>query len=241
MTLIDQIDKERIPAHIAIIMDGNGRWAQAKGQPRTAGHAQGVEVVKNIAADAARIGVKFLTLYAFSTENWNRPTAEIEALMKLILDYLEEETFMKNDIRFRVIGGVELLPPAVQKRLNDCIEHTAANDRMTLTIALSYSSRWELTTTMQKMASDVKNGVLQPEDIRSLSSTVFCFDGELDILALAVDLQHGAVAGVSCGSVPIPNSTSATPTGQTSMPNVCTRPSWTSSTASDASARRATR
>ncbi|MBR4757262.1 MAG: isoprenyl transferase [Bacteroidaceae bacterium] len=165
MSLLDKIDKERIPAHIAIIMDGNGRWAQAKGQPRTAGHAQGVEVVKNIAADAARIGVKFLTLYAFSTENWNRPTAEIEALMKLILDYLEEETFMKNNIRFRVIGGVELLPPAVQKRLNDCIEHTAANDRMTLTIALSYSSRWELTTTMQKMANDVKNGILQPEDI----------------------------------------------------------------------------
>lgn len=160
-----EIDKTRMPEHVAIIMDGNGRWAKAKGLPRTAGHAEGVEAVKKITAEAARLGIKYLTVYTFSTENWNRPAAEIEALMGLLLDHLEEETFMKNNVRFRVIGGVERLPQAVQKRLNECMERTAGNTRMTMVVALSYSSRWELTQTMQQMAHDVKNGTLQPEDI----------------------------------------------------------------------------
>ncbi|MDE6634815.1 MAG: di-trans,poly-cis-decaprenylcistransferase, partial [Bacteroidaceae bacterium] len=122
-------EQNRIPEHVAIIMDGNGRWAKAKGLPRTAGHAEGVETVKKITAEATRMGIKYLTLYTFSTENWNRPQPEIEALMGLILDHLEEETFMKNDVRFRAIGGLELLPPNVQKRLQACMEHTAGNKR----------------------------------------------------------------------------------------------------------------
>lgn len=159
------IDNSRIPEHVAIIMDGNGRWAQKKGLPRTAGHSQGVETVKKITTEATRLGVKYLTLYTFSTENWNRPAAEIEALMGLILDHLEEEIFMKNDVRFRALGGLELLPTKVQQRLAECMERTAGNKRMTLNIMLSYSSRWELTETMRHIAEDVKQGVLQPKDI----------------------------------------------------------------------------
>ena len=159
------IDKNRIPEHVAIIMDGNGRWAKQKGLPRTAGHAQGVETVKKITTEATRLGIKYLTLYTFSTENWNRPAPEIEALMGLILDNLEEEIFMKNDVRFRAIGGLELLPPRVQQRLNECMERTAGNQKMTMNVMLSYSSRWELTETMRKMAEDVKAGNLQPNEI----------------------------------------------------------------------------
>ena len=159
------IDKNRIPQHVAIIMDGNGRWAKQRGLPRTAGHAEGVETVKKITTEATRLGIKYLTLYTFSTENWNRPAPEIEALMTLILDNLEEEIFMKNDVRFRAIGGLELLPPKVQKRLQECMERTARNKAMTMNVMLSYSSRWELTQVMQHMAHDVKAGTLQPEDI----------------------------------------------------------------------------
>ncbi len=165
MTLLEQIDKNNIPQHVAIIMDGNGRWAKAKGLPRTAGHAEGVERAKDITAEAARLGIKYLTLYTFSTENWNRPVAEIEALMNLLLDHLEEETFMKNNVRFRAIGGLDRLPASVQRRLQECMDHTAGNDHMTLIVALSYSSRWELTDTMQRMAKEVKAGTLQPEQI----------------------------------------------------------------------------
>lgn len=159
------IDMNRIPEHVAIIMDGNGRWAQQRGLPRTAGHAEGVETVKKITTEATRLGIKYLTLYTFSTENWNRPVAEIEALMGLILDHLEEEIFIKNDVRFRAIGELEKLPPRVQQRLTECMERTAGNKRMTLNVMLSYSSRWELTETMRRMAEDVKKGLLQPEDI----------------------------------------------------------------------------
>ncbi len=165
MSLTDKIDKERLPQHVAIIMDGNGRWAKAKGLPRTAGHAEGVEVVKRIVTEATRLGLKYLTLYTFSTENWNRPAQEVEALMGLILDHLEEEIFMKNNVRFRVIGDMQRLPQVVQTRLQACIDHTVQNDRMTLIIALSYSSRWELTQTMRHLAQEVQAGRLNPEDI----------------------------------------------------------------------------
>lgn len=160
-----QIDKERIPAHIAIIMDGNGRWAKAKGLPRTAGHQQGVETVKKITEEATRLGVKYLTLYTFSTENWNRPAAEIAALMGLILDHLEEEIFMKNNVRFRIIGDLQRLPAPVQQRINECMERTAANNKMTMVIAISYSSRWELTQSTKIIAQKIKDGILNIEDI----------------------------------------------------------------------------
>ena len=162
---MQQLDNSRIPAHIAIIMDGNGRWAKAKGLPRTAGHVEGVETVKNITEEATRLGVKYLTLYTFSTENWNRPVEEIEALMHLVLTNLEEEIFMKNNVRFRMIGEMERLPQSVQKRLSECIERTSVNTGMTMIVALSYSSRWELTRAARMLAEDVKEGRLSSEDI----------------------------------------------------------------------------
>ena len=162
---MQQLDLNRIPEHIAIIMDGNGRWAQAKGLPRTAGHIEGVETVKKVTEEAARLGVKYLTLYTFSTENWNRPAEEIEALMNLVLTNLEEEIFMKNNVRFRMIGEMERLPQSVQKRLSECIERTSVNTGMTMIVALSYSSRWELTRAARMLAEDVKEGRLSSEDI----------------------------------------------------------------------------
>lgn len=165
MSYKEQIDKSRIPEHIAIIMDGNGRWAKAQGLPRTAGHQQGVEIVKRITEEATRLGVKYLTLYTFSTENWNRPAAEVAALMGLILDHLEEEIFMKNNVRFRVIGDLSRLPESVQKRLDECIKRTARNDKMTMIIALSYSSRWEITQAVKNITQEVQEGKLTAEAI----------------------------------------------------------------------------
>lgn len=162
---MQQLDNSRIPAHVAIIMDGNGRWAKAKGLPRTAGHVEGVATVKKITEEATRLGIKYLTLYTFSTENWNRPVEEIEALMNLILVNLEEEIFMKSNVRFRMIGELERLPKSVQERLKGCIERTSANTGMTMVIALSYSSRWEIARAARLIANEVKNGKLNAEDI----------------------------------------------------------------------------
>lgn len=160
-----ELNKEHIPAHVAVIMDGNGRWAKEKGLPRTAGHVEGVERAKQITEEATRLGVKFLTLYTFSTENWNRPMAEIEALFNLLVTELEDAVFMKNNVRFRVIGDMERLPQSVQKRVTECMNKTAGNTRMTMVVALSYSSRWELTRAARLMAQEVKEGTLEPQDI----------------------------------------------------------------------------
>ena len=157
----EMIDMNRIPAHIAIIMDGNGRWAKQRGHARTFGHQAGAETVHVIAEESARLGVKFLTLYTFSTENWNRPVDEVAALM----DSIEEETFMKNNISFRIIGDTDKLPEDVLNRLNRCIERTAANTGMCLTLALSYSSKWEITEAVKLIAKDVAEGKLKPQDI----------------------------------------------------------------------------
>lgn len=146
-------------------MDGNGRWATAKGKPRSYGHQAGVETVTRIATDCAQIGVKYLTLYAFSTENWNRPIDEVSALMGLVLTALEEEIFMRNDIRFRVIGDRSRLPKDVNKKLADVEERTAANKAMTLIAALSYSSKWEITDAVKQIAQKVNAGELAAEDI----------------------------------------------------------------------------
>lgn len=161
----EKIDKTRIPEHIAIIMDGNGRWAKERGHVRTYGHQAGAETVHIIAEEAARLGVKFLTLYTFSTENWNRPVDEVAALMSLLMDSIEEETFMKNNIRFKIIGDTTRLPGDVLERLNLCIENTSLNTGMCLTLALSYSSKWEITDAMKKIAEEVKSGSLAVEDI----------------------------------------------------------------------------
>ena len=161
----EQIDKSRIPAHVAIIMDGNGRWAKQRRQARSFGHQAGAETVHIIAEEAARLGVKYLTLYTFSTENWNRPVDEVAALMSLLMDSSEEETFMKNNISFRIIGDTAKLPVEVLERLNQCIEHTSINTGMCLTLALSYSSKWEITEAVRQIAAKIQNDKLAIEDI----------------------------------------------------------------------------
>ncbi len=165
MSYREQIDKNRIPAHVAIIMDGNGRWAKQRGHARSVGHQAGAETVHIIAEEAARLGVKYLTLYTFSTENWNRPVDEVAALMSLLMDSIEEETFMKNNISFRIIGDTDKLPVEVRERLNQCIERTASNTGMCLVLALSYSSKWELTEATKQIAAKVKTGEITPDDI----------------------------------------------------------------------------
>jgi undecaprenyl diphosphate synthase len=165
MTYREQLDMTYIPAHIAIIMDGNGRWAKQRGQQRSLGHQAGAETVHIIAEEAAKLGVKYLTLYTFSTENWNRPVDEVSALMALLMDSIEEETFMKNNISFRIIGDTEKLPADVRNRLNQCIERTSVNTGMCLILALSYSSKWEITDAVKQIATKVKNGTLDVESI----------------------------------------------------------------------------
>ena len=167
MSYKEQIDLNRIPCHVAIIMDGNGRWAKQRGRERSYGHQVGAETVHIIAEEAAKLGVEYLTLYTFSTENWGRPAEEVTALMGLLFESIEEETFMKNNIRFRVIGDTDKLPDYVRGRLNACIAHTADNTGMNLVLALSYSSRWEITEAAKKMAMAVQSGDLNPEHIDS--------------------------------------------------------------------------
>jgi len=162
---MEQLDNNNIPRHIAIIMDGNGRWAAERGKERSYGHQAGVETVRRITAECTKLGVEYLTLYTFSTENWNRPSQEVAALMGLVLSSLEDEIFMKNNVRFRVIGDMARLPKEVQAKLEETMEHTANNNAMTMVVALSYSSRWEITDTMRRLAEEVKNGLLNPEDI----------------------------------------------------------------------------
>lgn len=163
--MTEQLDMKRIPRHIAIIMDGNGRWATERGKERSYGHQAGVDAVRRITSECTRLGVKYLTLYTFSTENWNRPADEISALMGLVLSSLEDEIFMKNNVRFRVIGDSGRLPEDVRQKLRETEEHTAANNAMTMVVALSYSSRWEVVKAMRKIAAEVKAGTLNEADI----------------------------------------------------------------------------
>ncbi len=160
-----ELDRNNIPESIAIIMDGNGRWAQERGLPRSSGHLQGVDNVTRITSECARLGVKFLTMYTFSTENWNRPESEVKMLMGLVVDKLEDEIFMKNDIRFRYIGDLDRLPAPARQRVLDCMENTKNNKRMTAVTALNYSSRWELTKAMRDAVSEAQAGHIKPEDI----------------------------------------------------------------------------
>lgn len=159
------LDSTRIPKHIAIIMDGNGRWATEKGKDRSYGHQAGVDTVRRITSECTRLGVKYLTLYTFSTENWNRPQDEISALMGLVLSSLEDEIFMKNNVCFRVIGDLKRLPEVVQQKLKETEEHTKNNDAMTMVVALSYSARWEITQATKAIAEKVANGQLSNDAI----------------------------------------------------------------------------
>lgn len=167
MSISDNIDKSRLPAHIAIIMDGNGRWAKAKGMDRSFGHVEGVNTVRRITEAASEIGIKYLTLYTFSTENWNRPQEEVDALMHLIGVAIERETpdLIKNNVHLDMIGDFSRMPAEALERLRGCIRDTSGCNGLVLTLAISYSSRWEITDACRRIAREVADGRLDADDI----------------------------------------------------------------------------
>lgn len=186
--LISQIDKNRLPRHIAIIMDGNGRWAQEKGQDRLYGHFHGVESVRNIVEGAAELGIQYLTLYAFSTENWDRPAAEVDGLMTLLVETIRKEVpvLNKNNIRLHMIGDKGMLPDFARQEMEEALQLTAANTGLNLVMALSYSSRWELVNAVKNIGLDVQAGKLDPlqinqETLRQYLTTSQIPDPELMI------------------------------------------------------------
>ncbi len=167
MSLKEQIVPSRLPNHIAVIMDGNGRWAKLKGLFRTAGHEKGANAVKEVVEGCGDLGIKYVTLYAFSTENWNRPKMEVKTLMNLLVSSLKKEinTLQKNKIRLHAIGNIESLPPKVHKELHEVMEKTKENDKMMLTLALSYGSREEITNIIKEISAKVKNNIISIENI----------------------------------------------------------------------------
>lgn len=167
MAAKEEINTSKLPSHIAVIMDGNGRWAKAQGKLRTFGHENGVKAVRDTVEACAELGVSYLTLYAFSTENWNRPKFEINALMTLLVSTISKETktLMENDIRLESIGDTSSLPSKARKELEEAKKKTSSNKRMTLVLALSYSSRWEITNSVKTIAEKVKSGELNPQEI----------------------------------------------------------------------------
>ena len=175
MSLKEQIQIERIPRHVAIIMDGNGRWAKREGLARMFGHRKGVETVHRITEAAAELGIGYLTLYTFSTENWNRPKEEVDALMALLVDTIAKETptLMKNNIRLETIGDLSRLPEQTRNKFIGCIQETSNNTGLTLVIALSYSARWEIIRATQMMAAAVQAGQLLVEDINEETISSF--------------------------------------------------------------------
>lgn len=166
-SLKDQINLEKLPRHVAIIMDGNGRWAEEKGQDRLYGHFHGVESVRNIVEGSAELGIEYLTLYAFSTENWDRPVTEVSGLMELLVETIRKEVpiLNKNNIRLHVIGDMDMLPEYALNALQEALDLTAANSGLNLIMALSYSSRWELVNAVKKIGMDVKAGKIDPQQI----------------------------------------------------------------------------
>ncbi len=167
MSLKEQLIKERLPEHVAVIMDGNGRWAKNKGFLRAIGHENGVDSLRKTATTAAELGIKYLTVYAFSSENWNRPKSEVNALMTLLVSSLKNElkTLTDNKIRLNAIGNLDSLPKKCYKELMEVMKKTKAHDHMTLTLALSYGSKEELTNTVRAIAQQVAEGTLAPDDI----------------------------------------------------------------------------
>lgn len=225
---MDNLDMNRIPEHIAIIMDGNGRWATERGKNRSYGHQAGVDAVRCITSECTRLGVKFLTLYTFSTENWNRPADEISALMGLVLSSLEDEIFMKNNVRFQVIGDMKRLPQAVQDKLQETMDHTAKNDAMTMVVALSYSSRWEIMKAMKETVKEAMEKGTSYEEVEKMLTeenfekhleTNFMPDPDLLIRTVASCVS----ATICCGRLHIQSCISAILTGQTSTRSACTR------------------
>lgn len=167
MASIEEIDKSRLPQHVAVIMDGNGRWAKQKGKLRIFGHKSGVKAVKSTIEAAAKANIKFVTLYAFSTENWNRPESEVNGLMELLVDTIKKETktLNKNNIRLLSIGDRSMLPNNCQQKLEEAIQETSHNKHMTLVLALNYSSKWEIMEAVKTSAKEFKEGVVELKDI----------------------------------------------------------------------------
>lgn len=167
MSQKEQINKQNVPKHIAIIMDGNGRWAKQQGENRIYGHYEGVNSVRSVVKGAGEIGVKYITLYAFSTENWNRPKEEVDALMELLVSTISMETpeLHKKNVRLQAIGNINSLPPSCIDELNESINMTANNTGLTLVLALSYSSKWEIINAVKQIATDAKNNKINIEDI----------------------------------------------------------------------------
>jgi undecaprenyl diphosphate synthase len=166
-SLKDKIIKDKLPAHIAIIMDGNGRWAKRRGNDRIFGHQHAVKAVRETTEAAAELGIRYLTLYTFSKENWNRPKKEIDALMSLLVKTLQEETqtLIKNNIRLRVMGELETLPDKVIRNIKKSVEITSGNTGLTLVLALSYSGRWEILEAVRNIAKQIKKGNVKPDDV----------------------------------------------------------------------------
>ncbi len=165
MNYAEQLDKTNLPQHIAIIMDGNGRWAQQRGLERSQGHQAGAAAVRQLVENALKLGIRYLTLYTFSTENWKRPEAEVAALMALLFEQIEEEIFIKNNVGFRIIGDLSRIPEKVRERLNACIERTSGDNCMTLVLALSYSAKWEIIEAVRSISSKVESGEMSADKI----------------------------------------------------------------------------
>ncbi|ANI90488.1 di-trans,poly-cis-decaprenylcistransferase [Arachidicoccus ginsenosidimutans] len=184
----EKIDLTKLPRHIAIIMDGNGRWAQEKGEDRLYGHYHGVNSVRSVVEGASELGIGYLTLYAFSTENWDRPMEEVTGLMELLVQTIRKEVpqLNKDNVRLKVIGDLSMLPPEAQREMNEALKETENNTGLTLVLALSYSSRWELEKAVQNIAMDIQNGKLNADDVNQSTlekylSTVDIPDPELMI------------------------------------------------------------
>lgn len=181
MGLKESIDINKLPRHIAVIMDGNGRWAEEQGHDRLFGHLNGVESVRNVVEGAAELGIGYLTLYAFSTENWERPEYEVTGLMELLVDTIRKEvpTLNKNNIRLHVIGDLKMLPENAQRELADAIQETSTNKGLNLIMALSYSSRWELVNAMKKVAEDAAAGKINPSSINQETFKQYLCTGDI--------------------------------------------------------------
>lgn len=166
-TFKEQVDINRLPAHVAVIMDGNGRWAKERGYNRIFGHQNGVKSVREVTEAAAEIGIKYLTLYAFSTENWERPQSEVDALMELLIDTIEKETptLNKNNVRLLAIGDFKRLPEKLEDKLQRCVDNTSKNTGLSLVLALSYSARWEITNAIKNIVKDLETKQLTPDEI----------------------------------------------------------------------------
>jgi undecaprenyl diphosphate synthase len=240
MSVKEQINPSKLPRHIAIIMDGNGRWAKQQGMLRIFGHQHGVEAVRDTVEACAELGIQYLTLYAFSTENWNRPRIEIDALMELLVASVRKElkTMTDNNIRLLAVGDLKSLPEKCRAQLQEAIDKTKTHTRMSLVLALSYSSRWELTEAVKAAAKDVRDGKISVEALdentfRSYFDSAHIPDPEL----LIRTRENTASATSCCGKLHTPNSISLPNSGPISAGKIYMKPSLTTKPANEDSAK----